>query len=180
MQKESRLIPKTRERLIFLEIRKHLSLQRKTEASAALLDSFLKKGSVLSFASFATEIDVRPLNAKLAAEKRLLLPRIEGDFLVPYWVRDPQSQLMRSPLGFMEPNKSLCLKADWADVENALVPGIVFDRENYRLGYGKGFYDRLLTEFDGWSTGIGYREQLSDRPVPRDPWDLPTDDLLLV
>lgn len=174
------MIPKTKERLIFLEIRKHLSSQRKAEASVALAASFQKKGSVLSFSSFATEIDLKPLNALLASEKRLLLPRIEGEYLVPYWVQDPHSQLVRSALGFLEPNKAFCKKADWSDIEVVLVPGIVFDRENYRLGYGKGFYDRLLTEFDGWSIGIGYREQLSNSPVPRDPWDLPTDDLLLV
>jgi len=65
---------------------------------------------------------------------------------------------------------SLSLK----DIDVILVPGLAFDRECYRLGWGKGFYDRLLKRAGGFSLGIAYSFQVLKR-LPRDHWDIPVD-----
>jgi 5-formyltetrahydrofolate cyclo-ligase len=65
-------------------------------------------------------------------------------------------------------------------VDLILVPGLAFDSEYYRLGYGKGYYDRLLAEtphIPAW--GVGFHEQMSPEPLPRDTWDLPVQKVLL-
>lgn len=58
-----------------------------------------------------------------------------------------------------------------------IVPGLVFDRRGYRIGYGKGYYDRFLSRFAGRSCALVYRECLADR-LPRDAYDLPVDLIL--
>lgn len=55
-----------------------------------------------------------------------------------------------------------------------LIPGMAFDQEGGRLGRGKGFYDRFLSEFKGVKVGICFNEQLVDT-VPREDHDVKVD-----
>jgi 5-formyltetrahydrofolate cyclo-ligase len=59
-----------------------------------------------------------------------------------------------------------------------IVPGLAFDRNNYRLGYGSGYYDAFLaTQPTAFKLGICYPFQLLGK-VPREPHDVPLDGLL--
>lgn len=54
-----------------------------------------------------------------------------------------------------------------------LVPGLAFDQHKHRIGYGRGYYDQLISkhpEVPAW--GVAFREQLVDT-LPIDPWDQP-------
>ena len=51
-----------------------------------------------------------------------------------------------------------------------VVPALAFDRSGYRLGYGGGYYDRLLAEFCGRTVGLFYHEFLQDE-LPRGIYD---------
>ncbi len=57
----------------------------------------------------------------------------------------------------------------------ALVPGLSFDAEGFRLGYGAGFYDVFLSSFAGVSIGLCRQAMFSQNPLPRDGFDLPVD-----
>ena len=57
------------------------------------------------------------------------------------------------------------------------VPGIAFDDRGYRIGYGKGFYDRFLSSFDGSSIGVAYEDFILP-VVPRGRFDEKVDVLL--
>ena len=54
-----------------------------------------------------------------------------------------------------------------------LVPGLAFDREGFRLGYGGGFYDTFLPNFPGTSIGLIRACQLVERLAVRDVHDAP-------
>jgi len=47
------------------------------------------------------------------------------------------------------------------DIDMFIVPGLAFDMKGHRLGYGKGYYDRLLKSVPGRTIGIGYTDQLT-------------------
>ena len=53
-----------------------------------------------------------------------------------------------------------------------LVPGLCFDGKGYRLGYGKGYYDRFLAKFRGATLGLCYNDFLQDC-LPVGDYDLP-------
>ena len=54
-----------------------------------------------------------------------------------------------------------------------IVPGLAFDREGYRTGYGGGFYDRYIAKYPSLTTlGVCYDFQIMDR-IPRDVYDQP-------
>jgi 5-formyltetrahydrofolate cyclo-ligase len=83
----------------------------------------------------------------LAAGGTLLLPRIVRTpqrHLELHAVGDPARDLIAGPWGIREPDPQRCPRMTLADATCVLVPGVAFDATGARLGYGGGFYDRLL------------------------------------
>jgi 5-formyltetrahydrofolate cyclo-ligase len=154
---------KRAEELLFLEL-SHLALSHDL---------------ILSFASFGTEIDLSSLNHFLATNNQLLLPRVEGDGLSVYRVKRPEKELMAHPFGFLEPNPLFCERIPHDKISLILVPGLGFDPSYQRIGYGKGFYDRLLKMHPHIPTiGVGFREQMI-ASFPHDLHDIPLKSLRL-
>lgn len=169
-------------RLRFREVRGGLSLARREEARVALFDQLqerCREGLVLSFSSWKDEIETDLINRWLADEERLLLPRVEGSDLLLFRVTDIDEQLVTSRWGIAEPNLDRCISVE--EVRVVLVPGLAFDKQGHRLGYGRGYYDRLLPRLStAVSIGIGFREQLSERLLPVTKGDVPLGELVLV
>ncbi len=158
-----------------------LSEQRREVARTTLLLKLLplleEHQYVLSFASLPGEIDLSPLNQILANEGRLLLPRIHHDHLEIYRVCDPKGDLIANTLNILEPDPTRCSKQSPSII---LVPGLAFDSHNHRIGYGKGYYDRLLqTYFNIQSLGVGFKEQFV-KNLPTEAHDHPLTALTLV
>jgi 5-formyltetrahydrofolate cyclo-ligase len=126
------------------------------------------------------EVDVRPLVAELWQRGcRVLMPRCRPD---AYGEMDIacaacEDELVPGPFTLMEPDAGKCPPVDECSPDMALIPGVCFDRRGYRLGFGGGYYDRLLAT-SGMKRplllGIGYSFQLVDS-LPVQPWDMPVD-----
>jgi len=157
---------------------KLVSEKKKEEASLNILNHFkdLKNKNVLSFASMKTEINLWPLNRKLLDSNNLFLPKVSKNNLKIYSVKDI-SLLKKSTLGILEPDSSFCKESDLDKIDIILVPGLAFDKKNNRLGYGRGFYDRLLGKFHGSKIGICFKEQLYTS-IPIESHDQKVDQLL--
>lgn len=154
---------KKRTRLFLKEKRDFISSERKITGALALLKAFsappFKDASILSFVSFKTEINTLFLNIFLAQHKRLLLPKIEGDDLLIYQI-DNLKDLRMNHFGIFEPGPHLYPITDMTMIKAILVPGLGFDKNKHRLGYGKGYYDRFLKRFSAIPTfGVGFKEQ---------------------
>jgi 5-formyltetrahydrofolate cyclo-ligase len=154
-----------------------LSLERRQEAGVALTRHPFPSGIIASFVSFREEINTAPLNQLLAQKNSLVLPRVQKDHLVFYLVTNLETELAPSKLGILEPIPSLCKMATRIDV--ILVPALAFDTKHHRLGYGKGYYDRLLEKSSAYSIGVGFKEQRTDL-LPSDPHDVQLNQLCLV
>ncbi len=75
--------------------------------------------------------------------------------------------------GICEPSKT-APSVEIGSSTVCVVPALAFDKEGYRLGYGKGFYDRFLADFEGLSVGVAYDIFVADE-LPRDKYDLCVD-----
>lgn len=73
------------------------------------------------------------------------------------------------------PNEKSLIKANEHDF--LLVPGIVFDKSGYRIGYGGGYYDRYLKNFSRPTISIAIDEQIIDH-IPREIHDIPVDKII--
>jgi len=78
--------------------------------------------------------------------------------------------LVKGRFGIMEP-----LPYGSVDrIDLLVVPGIAFDRKGYRLGYGKGYYDKFLAKKDVFSIGLAYFFQLVES-LPKGKYDMKLD-----
>ena len=163
------------------KIRSGLDNHRRFSAERALFAQLCKlQGLVLSFSSFRSEISTRCLHVYLAERGQLLLPRVEGGEIVIYKVDDIERQLRANKWGLQEPNPEMCVLVSAQEVEVALVPALAFDARGYRIGYGGGYYDRLLPQMTHCvKLGVGFKEQLATE-LPLEPHDIPLSQLLLL
>lgn len=116
-------------------------------ATIMSLPAFCEARSVLLTSSFGSEVETGELVARtLASGKTLLLPKVnkESRMLEIYAVADPDTQLARGTYGIAEPRPDRCRQAALGEVEWVLVPGVVYADDGFRIGYGGGYYDRLL------------------------------------
>lgn len=70
--------------------------------------------------------------------------------------------------GIPQPPKENKKYRDSSPDDIIFIPGIGFNREGYRMGYGGGFFDRWLPHFKGQSVGICYDVQLTDKLIPEE------------
>jgi len=124
------------------------------------------------------EVDLRPLVTELWQRGAcVLLPRCrpakngEMDLACAAC----ESDLTPGPFSIMEPDSGKCPPVRKCTPTLALVPGVGFDRSGNRLGFGGGYYDRMLSTEQMRKTlriGIGYGFQLMDA-IPAESWDKP-------
>ena len=97
--------------------------------------------------------------------------------LTLHHVKNFEEDLELHSWGFLEPKKHCTLVAE--SISLILVPGIVFDQNRHRLGYGLGYYDRLLANFQAKTIGIGFQECLFQRDLPILDSDISLNELAL-
>jgi 5-formyltetrahydrofolate cyclo-ligase len=97
--------------------------------------------------------------------KKIALPRVNED-KITFYELSSSKDLIRGRFGIMEPVPNNRVDA----IDLLLVPGIAFDKVGYRLGYGKGYYDRFLSGNRIFSIGLAYSFQLLEK-LPYDRHD---------
>jgi 5-formyltetrahydrofolate cyclo-ligase len=130
--------------------------------------------TVLLTLPFGSEWDAWPLAQRIAAShQRLVVPRVERTtrMLALHVVDDLVRDVEAGFRGIPEPRPACPPLAPTA-VDLVVVPGVAFDAQGGRLGYGGGFYDRLLPLLrpDAALVGAGFDEQIVDR-VPMSAHD---------
>lgn len=129
------------------------------------LEPIQKAQTIMGFAAIQNEVDLMPfLEEQRSKGKRILLPRVEGDQLAAVeWQGQEASSI--SSFGICEP---LGNAYPPENIDVVLIPGLVFDGKGYRLGYGRGFYDRFLPMLrsNAFKCGIAYEFQIVDNVFP--------------
>lgn len=151
---------------------------RITEKIVAL-ESYRKANRVLAYQSFGSEFMTAGFIARVFADgKTLVLPKINRQErrLDLYRVEDLSEQLAPGIWGILEPQAQRCEIADPAHIDLVLTPGLAFTARGDRLGYGGGFYDRLLAALNPRAPRVAaaFALQLCDS-VPTNSHDQPVD-----
>lgn len=113
------------------------------------LDAYRNATCVLAYMSFGSEFDTGTLVADaLAGGKQLCLPRVNRDTrrLEVHRVENIERDLQSGVWGIREPLPGRP-RADFDRIDFVLLPGVAFTPRCERLGYGGGFYDRLIAQF---------------------------------
>lgn len=137
------------------------------------LEAFREATKILVYLSNEEEVDTKELVKDcVRTGRRVYAPKVEGDSLIICPVQDWQ-ELKPGAFGILEPCQTIDAEHP-AEMDLILVPGIGFDHHGHRLGYGRGFYDRLLKDSKGLKVGLAFDEQLVEE-LPIEAHDIALD-----
>ncbi len=138
------------------------------------LEEYKNCGTVLTYVSTPSEVDTFPLieNALKSGKKVAVPCCIEGKPIIEFYFIDSVDELAYGSFGLLEPHM-ITEKKCVDDSGFCILPGLAFDRTGARLGYGKGYYDRFLQNFNGVTAGLCFSTILSNKPLPMGRYDLP-------
>lgn len=148
------------------------SLRRRIQS----LYQYKSAKTLLTFVSTPIEVDTRALITEALAEgKRVAVPRcVDGTREMEFYFIRSLAELMPRTFGVLEPDPAGCERLTSYAGSICIVPGLAFDYSGYRLGYGKGYYDRFLSGYTETKVGIVYSSCMTPR-LQHGRYDVPVD-----
>ena len=151
----------------YLEIRKNISIEdrkHKSELIVKELTELINKDNydaILLYAPLEYEPDVMGVYDLCRMDNTVCFPRVNGNAM-DFFIVEGLSELEKGNFGVREPKKE-CRALEYKDGARYLVvvPGTVFDKNGYRIGYGKGYYDSFFAGHEGidfFKAGICFDE----------------------
>lgn len=152
-----------------LHAKKSMNIRQRLEEEAA----FEQAQSVLVYLSTPEEVDTHGIVKDLLTKGiTVYAPRVTKDELILCKI-DSWEALEPSTMGILEARSDVP-EAHPQNVDLILVPGIAFDEHGHRIGYGKGYYDKLLKTIRGYKVGLAFSEQVINE-IPSEAHDVPLD-----
>ena len=157
------------------------------EASTRLSDAFLALIAEQSWIHIAVfiplpgEPDIWSPSQQLIARQaaRIYAPRMMPENQLDLVMITNTTALVRGPFGVIEPPFESNALADLTTLDAIFIPGLAFSKDGGRLGFGGGWYDRLLARIPDKTIKIGVcRNELLIDSVPMDAWDVRVDGIL--
>lgn len=157
--------------------RRALSSEFMTQAADAIVKNILRciqttsVSTVMLFLPSFNEpqIDtVFPLLWNIGIKTAVPVSNTDDFTITPYEIND-LNHVIKGAYGIREPYKTVPIPVSAIDV--AVIPGVAFGKHGERLGFGKGYYDRFLADFNGIKLGVCYDFQLLDA-LPTDNYDV--------
>lgn len=173
---------KTELRAKYRGIRAAMTPEEKRRRDGMIFDHIVsspyyqKAETVICFVSTAIEIDThRLIHYSLRHGKRVAVPRCmneKGKML--FFYISSMDDLEVGKFSLLEPDPDRCEQL--TDYKNSvcIVPGFAFDPYGFRLGYGKGYYDRFLSQYGEIKIGICYNSCIAPK-LPHGYYDVPID-----
>lgn len=127
-------------------------------------DVIKRANAIFAYAAVGSEVNIDNVISFILSEgKRVALPVCADDKgnMEFYYIKS-LDDVRVGMYCIREPIVSECEKAYFDSKCVCLVPGVCFDRNGSRIGYGKGYYDRFMEKFNGHTIGISFEECVSD------------------
>lgn len=135
------------------------------------IPEFQQAKTILLYWSMDDEVQTHDFVNKWYQQKTLLLPCVDGDDLRLRQYTGPNCLKAGEQFGIGEPTGPEFTALD--TIEMIIVPGMAFDRNNNRMGRGRGFYDRLLKSTpNAFKVGVAFDFQMVEN-VPTEEFDVP-------
>lgn len=110
--------------------------------------------------------------------KTVCVPKCDPkDKKLTFYQLDSYDQLEVVYYNLLEPKPEITKKVEKASIDLLIVPGILFDKEGYRIGFGGGYYDRFLSDFPNVTASLSSAIQIVDY-IPAEPFDIPVHHLI--
>ncbi|WP_318615024.1 5-formyltetrahydrofolate cyclo-ligase [Sporosarcina sp. YIM B06819] len=146
-----------------------------------LSDEFLRADMIGITLSHFPEVDTRPLiEAAWRAGKRIAVPKcIQATREMDFRVITSYTHLETVYMNLLEPIVEETVAVEKEAIDLQIVPGVVFSNEGYRIGFGGGYYDRYLADYNGRMLSLAFDCQMS-QAVPIEGHDIPVHKIVTV
>ncbi|TYQ12939.1 UNVERIFIED_CONTAM: 5-formyltetrahydrofolate cyclo-ligase [Acetivibrio alkalicellulosi] len=145
------------------------------------LKEFKQSKNIMAYMNFRNEVSTFfLLKSCFEMGKKVILPAINTvsgkKKIVTYEVKDMEQQLKKGTYGILEPVNDMDFRVDIREINMIIVPGVAFDTNRNRIGYGAGYYDVFLRELkEGcYKVGIAFELQICYH-IPVEKHDVPLD-----
>lgn len=143
-------------------------------------DYYKKSYVIFTFVSFKDEVDThRFIEYALKDGKKICVPKVPSkkQGMEVYFINSFED-LKKGYFDILEPLEG-CIKASAEEIDFILMPGVAFDKQGNRIGYGAGFYDRFLSQLKRQvpKIALSYDFQLYEK-VPTDEFDVRIDGVI--
>ncbi len=130
---------------------------------------------ILIYVSFNREVDtIKLINYFLSHNYLVAVPKIDRDIMNFYYINS-LDDLNNGYFNILEPTTKNIVK-NFNDAV-CITPGVCFSKDGYRIGYGKGFYDKFFQNHNVYSIGLCYKECLINN-IPYDIYDKRVNDII--
>lgn len=144
----------------YLKIRKNINNKKEIDDiifnKVISLKEYKESNLVLTYVSLKDEVDTfKLIEYSLKIGKKVAVPKCEGD-IIKFYLISNLTDLKKGKFNILEPITNNVV----TDFKNSIciIAGVAFDKQNNRIGYGKGFYDKFLHNYDGTKVGLAYKE----------------------
>ena len=167
-------------RTLIKEKRMKLSLNYINNASDKIFEKLLQNEDfrnakvVMSYMDFKNEVKTDKINDFIKnSGKILVLPKvIDKETMIAI---EDKNQYIVSPFGNKEPDG----KEYKGNIDVIITPGVAFDRDKNRVGFGRGYYDRFFVKYPNTKKiAIAFEEQIIDEGIETDKYDMKVDVLI--
>lgn len=177
------IMTKKQLREIYKNKRRLMLPQEKTALDDAVADRFLNSDmykqcdELLVYVSLGIEVGTHSIISRALKEKKVFCPKCYSEANVMEFYRiNSFDDLSPGAYGILEPSAGEPFYS-FSDTSLCIVPALSYDKNGYRLGFGKGYYDRFLSGFNGIKTGLCYENSLCD-VLPADDYDVFVDNIV--
>ncbi|MBM7623230.1 5-formyltetrahydrofolate cyclo-ligase [Sporohalobacter salinus] len=146
------------------------------------LDEFVEAEIIMFYVDFRNEVKTEfMIKEALSEGKRVVIPisQVEDRSLLLSELKDYDQELEVGTYDILEPKEEYIRPVDHSELDLVIVPGVAFDEDCNRLGYGGGYYDRFSANLDSQVNrlALAFEIQIVDQVVT-DEHDLPVDKVL--
>lgn len=170
-----------------VRIRNQMLSEEVAEKSSLIAQKVLKTpeyeeaDNILLYADYCHEVMTRDIfDAAVLRKKKVFFPKAKDDGTMEFYQVISVKQLESGYKGIKEPITDKQYQYRFWRNEDTLiiVPGVAFDTKGYRVGYGKGFYDRFLRDKRQMTVmGLCYSNQIVEE-IPHDEHDIRMDKII--
>ena len=156
-----------------------VALDRSLAENLWELEEYKSCKTLLVFVSTPIEVDTSAIiNKAFADGKRVAVPKCRDKHgQMDFYYIESKDSLKSGAYSIMEPDEEICDKVTDLSEGLCIVPGLCFDLQGFRLGFGKGYYDRFLDVFGGVTVGLCYSRYI-EKELPKGIFDKSVDVLV--
>jgi 5-formyltetrahydrofolate cyclo-ligase len=160
-----------------MDIKKIKNYSLRLNKKIIALNEFKNAKSIFCYVSFDSEIDTYYLlQYCLENNKILCVPVIKDNKMIASRIRSLDN-FKKNNFNIPEPSEICEIKKN--EIDLIIVPALAYNPLGFRLGYGKGFYDNYLKDYNGYTIGMIFKKFVTTDLIP-DKYDIPVNKLIIL